>query len=49
MFREMRRKNYLLLREEVYIILYHGTFEALAVAGNDNAPYTKQISCVYDG
>lgn len=49
MFREMRRKQQALSREEISLVLYRGTSGVLALSGDDNYPYAVPISYVYDG
>ena len=44
MFREMRRKNQLLSKEETIAILQNGTSGILAVLGDDDYPYTIPIN-----
>lgn len=46
MFREMRRKNQLLSREETIGILERGTSGVLAVCGDDRCPYAVPLSYV---
>lgn len=48
MFREMRRKNQLLSKEESIEILERGTSGVLALSGDDGYPYAVPISYVYD-
>jgi len=48
MFREMRRKNQLLSKEETIAILQNGTSGILAVLGDDDYPYTIPINYFYD-
>lgn len=47
MFREMRRKNQVLSREESIAILNLGTAGVLAVSGDNDYPYAVPISYVY--
>lgn len=47
MFREMRRKNQLLSKEESLDVLDRGTSGVLAVAGDDDYPYAVPMSYVY--
>ncbi len=47
MFREMRRKNQILTREESIAVLEKGTAGVLAVAGDDGYPYAVPLSYVY--
>lgn len=47
MFREMRRKNQLLSKEETIAILQNGTSGILAVLGDDDYPYTIPINYFY--
>lgn len=49
MFREMRRKNQALGREEIDAILSRGTSGVLALSGDDGYPYALPISYAYDG
>lgn len=49
MFREMRRKNQALTREECAKILERGTSGVLALAGDADYPYAVPLSYVYDG
>lgn len=48
MFREMRRKNQLLLLEETISILEQETSGTLAVLGDDGYPYAVPLSYVYE-
>ncbi len=48
MFREMRRKNQLLTKEEAEKILGNGTSGTLALLGEEGYPYCVPISYVYD-
>lgn len=47
MFREMRRKNQRLTREECNAVLERGTSGVLAVAGEEAYPYAVPLSYVY--
>lgn len=47
MFREMRRKNQLLSREETIEILKSCTAGILGICGNDGYPYTVPMSYAY--
>ena len=47
-FREMRRKNQLLSKEESVAVLERGTSGVLALAGDNGYPYAVPISYVYD-
>lgn len=49
MFREMRRKNQLISKENTDDILYKGTSGVLALHGDEDYPYAVPISYVYDG
>lgn len=48
MFREMRRKNQALGREEINAILSRGTSGVLALSGDDGYPYALPISYAYE-
>lgn len=48
MFREMRRKNQLLPKEEAEAILKNNTMGVLALSGDDGYPYAVPMSYVYD-
>lgn len=48
MFREMRRKNQLLTKEEAEKILENGTSGTLALLGDEGYPYCVPISYVYN-
>ncbi len=48
MFREMRRKNQELSREETEAVLRRGTSGVLAVAGDDGYPYAVPLSYAYE-
>lgn len=48
MFREMRRKNQALGREEIDAILSRGTSGVLALNGDDGYPYALPISYAYE-
>ncbi|MCD8181096.1 MAG: pyridoxamine 5'-phosphate oxidase family protein [Firmicutes bacterium] len=48
MFREMRRKNQALSREECVDILNRATSGTLAVSGDDGYPYAVPLSFVYN-
>ena len=48
MFREMRRKNQALSREETEAVLRRGTSGVLAVAGDNGYPYAVPLSYVYE-
>ncbi len=47
MFREMRRKNQALSREETEAVLRRGTSGVLAVAGDNGYPYAVPLSYAY--
>ena len=47
MFREMRRKNQLLSKEETNAVLERGTNGILAVSGDDDYPYAIPMSYIY--
>lgn len=47
MFREMRRRNQQLSREESIEVLERGTSGVLAVTGDDDYPYAVPLSYVY--
>lgn len=49
MFREMRRKNQALGREEIDAVLKRGTSGVLALSGDDGYPYALPISYAYAG
>lgn len=49
MFREMRRKNQALGREEIDAVLNRGTSGVLALSGDDGYPYALPISYAYEG
>ena len=49
MFREMRRKNQALSREEAAAVLDRALSGVLALSGDDGYPYAVPISYVYDG
>lgn len=48
MFREMRRKNQALSREECVDVLNRATSGTLAVSGDDGYPYAVPLSFVYN-
>ena len=48
MFREMRRKNQVLSREECLAVLDRGTSGVLAVQGDDGYPYAVPLSYAYE-
>lgn len=48
-FREMRRKNQILLQQETAAILHRGTSGVLALLGDNDYPYAVPLSYVYDG
>lgn len=49
MFRDMRRKRQVLVKEECDKILKRGTSGVLALQGDDGFPYAVPISYLYDG
>lgn len=49
MFREMRRKNQLLPKEETVKILENGTSGTLSLLGDDDYPYALPLSYVFTG
>lgn len=49
MFREMRRKNQALGREEIDAVLNRGTSGVLALSGDGGYPYALPISYAYEG
>lgn len=48
MFREMRRKNQALTKEECQAILQHGSSGVLALAGDAGYPYAVPMSYLFD-
>lgn len=48
MFRDMRRKNQVLSREECLAVLERGTSGVLAVHGDDGYPYAVPLSYAYE-
>ena len=49
MFRQLRRKNQALSREEAEEVLRRGTSGVLALSGEDGYPYAVPLSYVYEG